>query len=63
MNNVIKTLFSGSTEKSYKELVIRSGSNLQNSIKRIIHLTETNLSGTVKILLMVTVIYTIRNTL
>ena len=29
VNNVIKTLFSGSTEKSYMELLIISGENIQ----------------------------------
>ena len=62
VNNVIKTLFSGSTEKSYMELLIRSGVNILYSIITMISLTEMILSGTVKILLMVTVIYGIRNT-
>ena len=62
MNNVIKTLFYGSTEKNYMELLIRSGANIQITIKIMIPLTEMNLSGIVKILVMVTVIYVIKNT-
>ena len=62
MNNVIKTLFAGSTGKELHGLLIRSGANMQLSIKIIIPLTAMNLSGIVNILVMVTVIYGIRNT-
>ena len=62
VNNVIKTLFSGSTEKSYMEILIHSGVNILYSIIRMIPLTVIILSGTVKILHMVIVIYGTRNT-
>ena len=57
-----KLCFLDQHKKSYMELLIRSGVNIQFSIERIIPLTEMILSGIVKILLMVTVIYGIRNT-
>ena len=47
---------------SYMKLSIRSGANIQISIIRMIILTETKLSGTVKIFVMVIVIYGIINT-
>ena len=49
-------------KKSYMELLIRSGGNIKISIKRMIPLTAINLSGIVKILVMVTVIYGTKNT-
>ena len=49
-------------KNSYMELLIRSGANIKISIKRMIPLTEMNLSGILKILVRVTVIYGIRNT-
>ena len=49
-------------KKSYMELLIRYGSNILYSIIRMIPLTAIILSVTLKILLMVTVIYGIRNT-
>ena len=45
------------------EILIRSGANIQNSIKRMIPLTAINLSGIVKIFVMVIIICGIRNTL
>ena len=62
VNNVIKTLFAGSTENSYMELLKRSGPNITISIKIMIPLTPINLYVIVKILLMVTVIHGIKNT-
>ena len=62
VNNFIKTFFAGPTEKSYRELLIRSGVHIIYSIIRMIPLTVMILYGTLKILLMVTVIYGIRNT-
>ena len=62
MNNVIKILFVRSTEKSYMELSIRSGANIQISIKIMIPLTAMNLSGIVNISVILTVIYSIKNT-
>ena len=59
-NTVIQTLFAGSTEISYMKLLIRSGANIKIPIIRMILLTVMNLSGTVKILVMVTVIYGIK---
>ena len=49
-------------KKSYTELWIRSGANIQISIKIMIPLIAMKLSGIVKILVMVTVIYSIKNT-
>ena len=63
VNNVIKSLFSGSTENSYMKLLIRFGVNIKNSIIRMILLTVMNLYGTVKIFVMVVAICYIRNTL
>ena len=48
-------------KNSYLKLSIRSGANIKISIIRLIFSTVMNLSGTVKILLMVTVIYGIEN--
>ena len=48
-------------KKSYMELLIRSGANIQNSIMRMIPLTVSNLYGTVNVLLVVKVIYGIKN--
>ena len=61
VNTVIKSLFYGSTEKSYMKLSIRSGVNIQILIILMILLTVINLSGMVKISVMVTVIYGINN--
>ena len=60
VNNDIKTLFAGSTENSYIELSIRSGANIKISIIRMILLTAMNLSGIVKILVMIKFIYGIK---
>ena len=49
-------------KNSYMELLIRSGVNIFYSIIIMIPLTVMILSGTVKILLMVTFIYGIKNT-
>ena len=46
----------------YMELSIRSGENIQIPIKIMIPLTAMNLSGIVKILVMVIFIYGIKNT-
>ena len=62
VNNVINFFFLYQHKKSYMELLIRSGVNILYSIIRMIPLTVMILSGTVKILMMVTVIYGIRNT-
>ena len=62
VNNVIKTFFLDQLKNSYMEFLIRSGENVQISTKRMIPLTVMILSGTVKILLMVTVICGIINT-
>ena len=48
-------------KKIYMKLLIRFGVNIQSSIIRMILLTVMNLSRTLKILLMVIVIYGIRN--
>ena len=62
VNNLIKTFFLDQLKKRYMELLIRSGANINISIKKMILLTEMNLYGILKILVMVTVIYGIRNT-
>ena len=62
VNTVIKTFFLDQLKNSYMKLSIRSGANIQISIKSMIPLTVTNLYGIVQILVMVTVIYGIRNT-
>ena len=62
LNNVIRTFFLDQLKKSYMELLIRSGADTQIPIKIMILLIETNLSGIVKVLVIVTVIYGIRNT-
>ena len=49
-------------KNSYMNLLIRSGENIQSSIKIMIPLTVTNLSGIVNILVIGTVIYGIKNT-
>ena len=61
LNTVIKSFISGSTGNSYMKLLIRSEANIQISIIRMIILTVMNLSGTVNISVMVTVIYGIKN--
>ena len=48
-------------KNSYMELLIRSEANIQISIKRMTPSTAMNLSGIVKILAMVTLIYGIKN--
>ena len=63
VNTVIKICFLDQLKNSYMKLSINSGANIQISIIRMITLTAMNLSETVKILLMVTFIYGIRNTL
>ena len=63
VNNVINFVLLDQLKRGYMELLIRSGENIQNSIIRMIPLTAMNLFGTVKILLTVTVIYGIRNTI
>ena len=62
VNNVIKSFFLDQKKKSFMKLLIRYGVNILYSIIRIIPLTVMILSGTVKILLMVIVIYGIINT-
>ena len=57
-----KLCFLDQLKKSYMELLIRSGVNIKIPTKRMILLTAINLSGIVKILVMVTVIYGIKNT-
>ena len=49
-------------KKSYMKILIRSGENTKTSIKIMIPLTVINLSGILKILVMVKVIYDIQNT-
>ena len=61
MNNVTK-FFLDQLKKSYMELLIRSGANILYPIIRMTPLTAMNLSGIVKILVIVTVIYGIKNT-
>ena len=56
-----KIFFLDQQKNSYIELLIRSGVNILYSIIRMIPLTVMILSGTLKILLMVTVIYGIIN--
>ena len=56
VNNVIGFFFLDQLKKSYTELLIRYGANIQISIKIMIPLTAMNLSAIVKILVMVTVI-------
>ena len=63
VNIVIKSLFTGSTENSYTKLLIRFGENIKNLIIRMILLKVMNLSGIVKIFVMVIVICGIRNTI
>ena len=63
VNNVIKTLFSGSTEKELHATIDTLWSEYTKFNQSMIPLKEMDLSETVKILLMVTVIYGIRNTL
>ena len=58
-----KLCFMDQLKNGYMELLIGFGANIQNSTKRITPLTEINLSRTVNILMMVSVIYGIRNTL
>ena len=48
--------------KNYMKLLIRSRANLQISIKIMILLTVMNFSGTVNILVTVTVMHGIKNT-
>ena len=48
-------------KNSYMELLIRSGENIKIPIKKMIPLTVMNLSGIVNILVVVTVIYGIKN--
>ena len=57
-----KPCFLDQLKDSYMEPLISSGANIKISIKIMIPLTDMNLSGIVKILLMVTVIYGIKNT-
>ena len=62
VNTVINSLFAGSTEKELHETLDTFWSKYtKNPIIRMILLTVMSLSGTVKILLMVTVIYGIKN--
>ena len=63
VNTVIKSFFLDQLKKSYMKPLISSGANIQISVIIIILLTVMNLSGTVNILVMVTFIYGIRNTL
>ena len=58
-----KLCFLDQLKRSYMELLISSGANTIYSNIIMIPLTAMNLSGTVNILLMETVIYVIRNTL
>ena len=58
-----KLCFLDQLKNSYMELLIYSGANILYSIIRMIPLTVMNLSVTIKILLMVTVIYGIINNL
>ena len=62
LNNVIKTFSAESAENSYMEILIRSGVHIQILIKRMIPLKAINLPVTVKISVMVPVIYGIINT-
>ena len=57
-----KLCFLDQLKNSYMKLSIHSGVNVQISIKRMIALTEINLSVIVNILVMVTFIYGIKNT-
>ena len=62
VNNVIKSLFAESTEKELHKTIDKFWSKYKMSIIRMILLTVMNLSGTVQILVMVILIYGIRNT-
>ena len=53
VNTVIKSLFVGLTEKGLHKLLIRFGANIHNSIIITTLLTAMNLSGTVKIFVVV----------
>ena len=63
MNTVFKNFLLDQLNKSYMKLLIRSGANIQMSIIIMILLKVMNLSGTLNISVMVTVIYGVRNTL
>ena len=62
MNNVIKSFFAGSTEKELHEILNTFWIEYKNVNHNNYHLTVTNLSGTVNLLVMVTVVYGIKNT-
>ena len=57
-----RVCFLDQPKKNYMKLLIRSGANIHISIIRMILLKVMNLSGTVKISVMATVIYDIKNT-
>ena len=57
-----KFCFLDQLKNSYMKLLIQSGANKLISIIRMILFTVMNLSGTVKILVMITVTYGIKNT-
>ena len=62
VSTVIKSFFAGSTGIEFHKLMIRFGANIQTLIIRTIFLTVIHLSVTVKIFVIVIVIYGIRNT-
>ena len=61
VNTVINSFFLDQLKKSYMKLLIFSGASIQISIIRMIILELMNLSGTVNISVVVTVIYGIKN--
>ena len=62
VNTIIKVFLLDQLKNSYMKLPIISGAVIQISIIRMILLTVMNLSGTVKIFVMIIIIYGIINT-